>query len=166
MVQAVSRSLPTAGVPSLGQDHSLWVLWWTNLNLGKFFSGFRQFFPATISPHSSHFISFHPPLWWCGVGDRTDEHNPWVIIYVGLYDLQYPYLQFTDHNYLGASSQSSLDTALKLNLWRYSPDEPRPTEILLPDGNTGDLVVNKALSLNLNFSFINGFRIFSYQVAI
>ena len=36
---------------------------------------------------------------------------------------------------------------------------------LLPDGSTGGLVASKHLSLNLNFSFLNRIRYFSYQVA-
>ena len=43
-----------------------------------------------------------------------------------------------------------------------SQDRLKP---LLSGGSTGDIVVSKALSLNLNFSFLNRFRYFSYRVA-
>ena len=36
---------------------------------------------------------------------------------------------------------------------------------LLPDDSTGALWLAKRLSLNLNFSFLNRIRYFSYQVA-
>ena len=64
--QAVSRSPPTAGVPSSRLGHSMWVSWWTKQSLGTFSSGFFVFpchnFHSTISPHSSLlFSSFHQP---------------------------------------------------------------------------------------------------------
>ena len=41
-------------------------------------------------------------------------------------------------------------------LWCYSSEEPRPTEMVAARlAVQGDLVVSKALSLNLNFSFLN-----------
>ena len=60
MAQAVRRSPPTAGVPSLHLGHSMWVSWWTKWGLGKFFAGFLPFSPTTdfISPHSSHPFRF------------------------------------------------------------------------------------------------------------
>ena len=36
---------------------------------------------------------------------------------------------------------------------------------LLPDSSAGGLVANKALSLNLNFSFLNRICYFSYKLA-
>ena len=50
---------------------TLWVSWWKKRNLGRFITGFLFFFPSTnfIPPfrhtHLIHFVSFHPPLWWC-----------------------------------------------------------------------------------------------------
>ena len=41
-----------------------------------------------------------------------------------------------------------------INPWRYSSEDPRPTEVVA-DGSRGAFVVSKALSLNLNFSFLN-----------
>ena len=41
------------------------------------------------------------------------------------------------------------------NPWHYSPEEPRPTEAFAARYQYSGLVVNKALSLNLNFSFLN-----------
>ena len=63
VAQAVSRSPPTAGVPSSGLGHSMWVSWWMKRGLGRFFSGFLPFSPttnfiSTISPHSSHPFRF------------------------------------------------------------------------------------------------------------
>ena len=54
---------PIAGVPSLRLCHSMWVSWWTCRSLGRFFSGFLPFFPATISippiyQHSTQIIYF------------------------------------------------------------------------------------------------------------
>ena len=46
-------------------------------------------------------------------------------------------------------------TKLKLNPWCYSSKEPRLTEVVVPDGSIGGIVVSKTLSLNLNFSFLN-----------
>ena len=43
----------------------MWVSWWTKRNLGRFFSGFLPFSPATnvitlfFYPHLTHFVSFH-----------------------------------------------------------------------------------------------------------
>ena len=71
MAQAVSRSPPTAGVPSSRLGHSMWVSWWTKRGLGRFFTVSPVFpyhkFHSTIfsTPISSIFVSFHPPLWWC-----------------------------------------------------------------------------------------------------
>ena len=49
----------------------MWVSWWTKRGLGRFFSGFLPFFPATnfippfLHTHLIHLVSFHQPLWWC-----------------------------------------------------------------------------------------------------
>ena len=62
---------PTGGVPNSRLGPSMWVSWWTKRGLGRFFSGFLPFSPATnfispfLHPHLIHFVSFHPPLWWC-----------------------------------------------------------------------------------------------------
>ena len=42
-----------------------------------------------------------------------------------------------------------------INPWRYSPEGPTRLKWLLPDGIIGGIVVRKALSLNLNFNFLN-----------
>ena len=61
VVQAVRRSPPTAGVPSLRLGDSMWVLWWTNFSQG--FSHFPlpqisfHHFSTLISSISFHFIS-------------------------------------------------------------------------------------------------------------
>ena len=71
VAQAVRRSPPTAGVPSSRLGHSMWVSWWTKRGLGGFFTGFLPFSPTTnfippfLHTHLIHFVSFHPPLWWC-----------------------------------------------------------------------------------------------------
>ena len=71
VAQAVRRSPPTAGVPSSCLGPSMWVSWWTKQGLGRFFTGFLPFSPTTnfippfLHPHLIHFVSFHPPLWWC-----------------------------------------------------------------------------------------------------
>ena len=52
VAQAVKRSPPTAGVPSLHVDHYMWVSWWTKRDLARFFSGFLQFLPPQISFHN------------------------------------------------------------------------------------------------------------------
>ena len=71
VAQAVSRSPPTAGVPSSRLGPSMWVLWWMKRGLGRFFSGFLPFSPTTnfippfLHTYLIHFVSFHPPLWWC-----------------------------------------------------------------------------------------------------
>ena len=63
MAQAVRRSPPTAGVPSSPLRHSMWVSWWTERGLGRFFSGFLPFSPATnfilpfLHTHIIRFIS-------------------------------------------------------------------------------------------------------------
>ena len=63
MAQAVRCSPPTAGVPSSCLGHSMWVSWWTKRGLGRFFTGFLQFFPSTnfippfLHTHLIHFIS-------------------------------------------------------------------------------------------------------------
>ena len=44
---------------------------------------------------------------------------------------------------------------MKLNPWRYSSEEPRPTEAVAARWQFRGLVASKALSLNLNFSFVN-----------
>ena len=87
MAQVVSRSPPTAGVPSLRLGPSMWVSWWTKRGLGRFSSGFLPFSPTTnfIPPflHTQliHSASFHPPLWWC---DRRGRPAPLLFT-----DLQY-----------------------------------------------------------------------------
>ena len=43
----------------------------------------------------------------------------------------------------------------KLNPWYYSSEETRPTEAVAAIWQYRGLVVSKALSLNLNFSFLN-----------
>ena len=69
MAQAARRSSPTAGAPSSLLCHSMWVLSWTKRDLGG--EGILPFFlPVTSYYHFStfvliHFVSFHPPLWWC-----------------------------------------------------------------------------------------------------
>ena len=86
-LKAVSRSPPTAGVPSSRLGHSMWVSWWTKRGLGRFFSGFLPFSPTTnfippfLHTHLIHFVSFHPPLWWC---DRRGRPAPFLFT-----DLQY-----------------------------------------------------------------------------
>ena len=51
--------------------------------------------------------------------------------------------------------------------WRYSSEEPRPTEVVAATWQIGNLLVSKALSLNLNFNFLSRISLpyFSYQVA-
>ena len=44
---------------------------------------------------------------------------------------------------------------VEINPLRYSREEPRPTEGLLPDDNEEALVASKALSLTSNFSFVD-----------
>ena len=89
VAQAVSRSPPIAGFPSSRLGHFMWVSWWTKRGLGRFFSGFLPFSPTTNSippflhTHLIHFVSFHPPLWWC---DRRGRPAP---------------LLFTDLHYRG-----------------------------------------------------------------
>ena len=65
VAQAVSRSPPTAGVPSSRLGHSMWVSWWMNRGLGRFSGGFSRFplpqisfhrFSTLISSISFHFI--------------------------------------------------------------------------------------------------------------
>ena len=71
VAHAVSRSPPTAGVPSSHLGPSMWVSWWTKQGLGRFFTGFSSFPQPQISfhhflhTHLIHFVSFHQPLWWC-----------------------------------------------------------------------------------------------------
>ena len=68
VAQAVSRSPPTAGVPSSRLGPSMWVSWWTKRGLGRFSMGFLPFSPTTniippfLHTHLIHFVSFHPPL--------------------------------------------------------------------------------------------------------
>ena len=63
MAQAVSPSLPNAGVPSLRLGHSIRVSWWTKQELGRVLSRFlpishiTNFIPP-FSPHSSHSFRF------------------------------------------------------------------------------------------------------------
>ena len=65
MAQAVKRSPSTAGVSSSRLGPSMWISWWTKLDLGRFFTGFLPFSPTTnfippflqlISSISIHFI--------------------------------------------------------------------------------------------------------------
>ena len=61
VAQAVSRSPPTAGVPSSRLSPSMWVSWWTKRGLGRLFSGFLPFSPTTnfIPPFlRTHLIRF------------------------------------------------------------------------------------------------------------
>ena len=68
VAQAVSRSPPTAGVPSSRLGPSMWGSWWTKRGLGKFFAGFLPFSPTTnfippfLHPPLIHFVPFHLPL--------------------------------------------------------------------------------------------------------
>ena len=64
VAQAVSRSPPTAGVPSSRVSHSMWVSWWTKRGLDRFSSRFLllpqisfQHFSTLSSSISFHFIS-------------------------------------------------------------------------------------------------------------
>ena len=65
VAQAVRRSPPTAGVPSLRPGHSMWVSCWTKRNLGIFFSEFHQFsvainfIPPFLHTRLIHFVSLH-----------------------------------------------------------------------------------------------------------
>ena len=65
VAQAVRQLPPSAGVPSLRLIHSTWVLWWKKRRLGRFFSRFLQFSPATnfippfLDTHLIHFVSFN-----------------------------------------------------------------------------------------------------------
>ena len=45
-----------------------------------------------------------------------------------------------------------IEMIIIMNLWRYSPKEPRPTEVVAA---RGALWLAKRLSLNRNFSFLN-----------
>ena len=71
VAQAVRRSPLTAGVPSSRLGPSMWVSWWTKRGLGRFFHGVPPVFPyhkfhsTILHTHLIHFVSFHPPLWWC-----------------------------------------------------------------------------------------------------
>ena len=86
VAQAVRHSPPTAGIPSLRLDHSMWVSWWTKRGLGMFFTGFLPFSPTTnfmppfLHTHLIHFVSFHPPLWWCV---RRGRPVPFLLKYIG-----------------------------------------------------------------------------------
>ena len=68
VAQAVRRSPPTAGVPSLRLGHSMWVSWWTKRGLGRFFTEFlpfsltTNFIPPFLHTHLIHFVSFHQPI--------------------------------------------------------------------------------------------------------
>ena len=61
MAQAVRRSPPTAGVPGSRLGPSMWVSWWTNRGLGRFFTGFlpfsrtTNFIPPFLHTHLIHF---------------------------------------------------------------------------------------------------------------
>ena len=63
VAQAVRRSPPTAGVPSLHLGHSMWVSWWTKRDFSRGFSRFPlpqisfHHFSKLISSISFHFIS-------------------------------------------------------------------------------------------------------------
>ena len=87
VAQAVRRSPPAAGVPSLRLGPSMWVSWWTKRGLDRFFAGFLPFSPITnfippvLHTHLIHFVSFHQPLWWC---DRRGRPAP-----LPFTDLQY-----------------------------------------------------------------------------
>ena len=65
MAQPVIRSSPTAGVLSSRLSHTMWVSRWTKRSLGRLFSRFLPFSPATdFSPpflqnHLIHFVSYH-----------------------------------------------------------------------------------------------------------
>ena len=63
--------------------------------------------------------------------------------------------------HLTACTTESVDllVSIKLNMWPYSSDGW--LKRLMPDGSAGRLVLIKALSLNLNFSFLTGFRYFA-----
>ena len=48
------------GIPRSRLVHSMWDSWWTKWALGRFFSGFLQFFPTTdFIPTFLHTHSFH-----------------------------------------------------------------------------------------------------------
>ena len=70
VAQAVRRSPPTARVPISRLGPSMWVSWWTKLDLGRFFAGFLPFSPTTnfippfLHTHLIHFGPFQQPLWW------------------------------------------------------------------------------------------------------
>ena len=53
----------------------------------------------------------------------------------------------------------------KINPWRQSPEEPRPTEVVAARWQYRGLVVSKAYPSTLISVFLTGFRYFSYQVA-
>ena len=67
VAQEIRSSPSTAGVPSSRLGHSMWVLWWTRLSLGTFFSAFlpvsiaTNLIPPFTHTHLIHFIS----VWWC-----------------------------------------------------------------------------------------------------
>ena len=57
------------------------------------------------------------------------------------------------------------DLSIEVTLipWSYSSGDQNRQKQLLPDGSTGGLADSKALSLNLNFSFLNRFHYFSME---
>ena len=62
----VRRSSPTAGVSSSLLSHSIWVSWWTEPGLDRFFLGFSRFpltirfIPQFLHTHLIHFITLVP----------------------------------------------------------------------------------------------------------
>ena len=63
------------------------------------------------------------------------------------------------HNYAFTDTLNLFNTVftIKLNLWTGTPKNQVRLKQLLPDNTTGGLVVSKALSLNLSFSFPHWF---------
>ena len=65
IAQAIRRSPPIAGVPISRLGHSMWVSWWTKRSLGRLFSRFLSFSPATnfiplfLHTHLIRLVSFH-----------------------------------------------------------------------------------------------------------
>ena len=74
-------------------------------------------------------------------------------------------LRHRTHDFISLPKEVILRIKKKLNPWRYSSEELRPTETVAARWLQGALWLANRLSLNLNFSFLNRIRYFSYQVA-